>query len=98
MQGLADGYFVIPYTLGNYLASEKLSKITPEREEFKVAAKEAQERITKLLSIKGTKTVHEFHRELGHIMWENVGMGRTREGLQKPSLRSRPCEKNSGVT
>ncbi len=83
MQGLADGYFVIPYTLGNYLASEAPGKISVEREEFKVAAKEAQDRITKLLSIKGTKTVHEFHRELGHIMWENVGMGRTREGLQK---------------
>ncbi|RYX83275.1 fumarate reductase/succinate dehydrogenase flavoprotein subunit [bacterium] len=83
MQGLADGYFVIPYTLGNYLASEKLEKVTTERPEFKQAAKEAQDNITKLLSIKGTKTVHEFHRELGHIMWENVGMGRTRETLTK---------------
>ena len=83
MQGLADGYFVIPYTLGNYLASEALPKISPERDEFKLAASEAQQKITGLLSVKGNKTVAEFHKELGHIIWNNVGMARNRESLRK---------------
>lgn len=82
MQGLADGYFVIPYTLGNYLASESLPKISIERDEFKLAAGEAQQKITGLLSVKGNKTVAEFHKELGHIMWNNVGMARNRDSLR----------------
>ena len=83
MQGLSDGYFVIPYTLGHYLASEAPPKISIERDEFKLAAHEAQEKIDKILSVKGTKTVTEFHKDLGHIMWNQVGMGRTREGLKQ---------------
>src|SRR5690606_36970196 len=74
MQGLADGYFVIPYTLGNYLASEKLEKVDTNHEEFKRAEEAVTGRINKLLNIKGKRTVGEFHRELGHIMWDYVGM------------------------
>lgn len=81
MQGLADGYFVIPYTLGEYLAGTQLEKITTEHEAFKQAEDEAKASINKLLTIKGNKTVQEFHRELGHLMWDNVGMARTKESL-----------------
>lgn len=81
MQGLADGYFVIPATIGNYLASEKLEKVSTDLPEFKESLNEAKLRTTKLLGINGNKTVDEFHRELGHIMWENVGMARNKEGL-----------------
>lgn len=93
MQGLADGYFVIPYTLPNYLAQNKFEKLAPTTTpEFRDAEKEARDRVAKLLAIKGTRTVDEFHRELGKIMWENCGMGRTAEGLTKaleliPKLR-----------
>ncbi|HEX8463904.1 MAG TPA: fumarate reductase/succinate dehydrogenase flavoprotein subunit [Abditibacterium sp.] len=83
MQGLADGYFVIPYTIGNYLAGTPLPKISTDRDEFKLAAHETQGRINRMLSVKGTKTVAEFHRELGHLMWDYVGMARNREGLQQ---------------
>lgn len=81
MQGLADGYFVIPYTLGEYLAGNELEKITTEHEAFKQAEDEAKASINKLLTIKGNKTVQEFHRDLGHLMWDNVGMARTKESL-----------------
>ncbi|PIP89484.1 MAG: succinate dehydrogenase flavoprotein subunit [Bdellovibrionales bacterium CG12_big_fil_rev_8_21_14_0_65_38_15] len=83
MQGLADGYFVIPYTLGNYLASEKPNeeKVTVDNPEFEQAMKEAKGRFSKLLSINGKRSVDSFHKALGHIMWENVGMGRTEKGL-----------------
>lgn len=83
MQGLADGYFVIPYTLGNYLADAKLTKADTAHEAFKEAEDEASQRLNKLLNIKGKKTVQEFHQELGHTMWDYVGMSRTKEGLQK---------------
>ncbi|NQV72407.1 fumarate reductase/succinate dehydrogenase flavoprotein subunit [bacterium] len=82
MQGLADGYFVIPYTLGNYLASNDLEKVSTDNESFATAETESMARIKKLLSIQGTKTVTEYHRELGRIMWDYVGMSRTAEGLQ----------------
>lgn len=82
MQGLADGYFVIPATLGNYLASNKLEKVTTDHDAFKLSAHEAKERINKLLSIKGNKTVDEYHRDLGHIMWDHVGMARNKNGLE----------------
>ncbi len=82
MQGLADGYFVIPYTLGNYLASNDLPKVTIQDEAFATAQTESTAQIEKLLSIQGTKTVTEYHRELGRIMWDHVGMSRTEEGLQ----------------
>ena len=92
MQGLADGYFVIPYTLGGYFAGNKLDKVNSAQAEFVDAAKSSKALIDRLLSIKGKKTVTEFHREMGHIMWENVGMGRNKAGLEKaisalPGLR-----------
>ena len=83
MQGLADGYFVAPYTLGNYIASNKLDAADTDHIAFVEAEAEATDRLNKLLSIKGTKTVSESHRELGKIMWNYVGMSRTAEGLQK---------------
>ncbi len=82
MQGLADGYFVIPYTLGGYLAGVDAGSVNTEDSAFGEIAEEASDRIQKLLSIGGKKTVTEFHRELGRIMWDEVGMSRTREGLQ----------------
>jgi len=81
MQGLADGYFVIPYTLGEYLASNTLEKVTTEHEAFKQAEDEVKARLNKLLTIRGNKTVQEYHRELGHLMWDHVGMARNKEGL-----------------
>ena len=83
MQGLADGYFVIPNTLANYLARNKFAKVDTQHPEVKATEAEAQARVDKLLSIKGTRTVDEFHRELGRIMWDYCGMGRTEEGLKK---------------
>ncbi|EQC47817.1 succinate dehydrogenase or fumarate reductase, flavoprotein subunit [Bacteriovorax sp. BSW11_IV] len=84
MQGLADGYFVIPYTLGNYLAGEGLinKKVSADHPEFDKAMKESKDRFSKLLSINGKRSVDTFHRELGNIMWEHVGMARTKEGLE----------------
>jgi succinate dehydrogenase / fumarate reductase flavoprotein subunit len=85
MQGLADGYFVIPYTLGNYLASEKpeQSRIDTDHAEFNKSLDEAKARFDKLLNINGTKTVDTFHKELGKLMWEYVGMAREEAGLKK---------------
>jgi succinate dehydrogenase / fumarate reductase flavoprotein subunit len=83
MQGLSDGYFVIPYTLGNYLATNKLGKVEGSSVEVRNAVACVNETIQKLLSIKGKRTVDSFHRELGKIMWEYCGMSRTGEGLQK---------------
>ncbi len=84
MQGLADGYFVIPYTIGNYLSSEIFTKPIPtDHPAFVEAEKNARERAEKLLNIKGKKTVDDFHKELGKIMWEYCGMARTAEGLTK---------------
>jgi len=84
MQGLADGYFVLPYTLQNYLSSEiKVARIPTDKPEFTEAEKNVQLRLEKLMSIKGNHSVDHFHKELGKIMWENVGMGRTAESLKK---------------
>ncbi|MCM2279493.1 MAG: fumarate reductase/succinate dehydrogenase flavoprotein subunit [Oligoflexia bacterium] len=83
MQGLADGYFVIPYTIGDYLAGSKLPKVDATHDAFRAAEAEATGRLTKLLSIKGGKTVDELHRELGKIMWDHVGMSRNEAGLKK---------------
>ena len=83
MQGLADGYFVIPYTIGDYLAKQPYDKVSTDHEAFKKAEAEVNERISKLLSINGTKTVDEFHKDLGNIMWEYCGMSRNAEGLKK---------------
>jgi len=84
MQGLADGYFVIPYTLGNYLADEiRTAAIPTTHESFKQAEQEVNERINRLMGIKGTETVESFHKRLGKIMWEKCGMARNAQGLQQ---------------
>ncbi|HEY2065686.1 MAG TPA: fumarate reductase/succinate dehydrogenase flavoprotein subunit [Gemmatimonadaceae bacterium] len=83
MQGLADGYFVLPNTIGDYLASTKLDKVSVDAPEVRQAVQDVRARMTRLLSIKGTRTVASFHRELGHIMWELCGMARSAEGLKK---------------
>ena len=83
MQGLADGYFIAPYTLGNYLSSNPIPPVNENHPLFAEARSQAQNLVKKLLSIKGHKSVDEFHRTLGKIMWEYVGMGRNAEGLKK---------------
>lgn len=83
MQGLADGYFVLPYTIGDYLSGKLDEKVSTDHEAFKEAEKNVKERIDKLLGIKGNKTVDQFHKELGHIIWEYCGMARNEEGLKK---------------
>lgn len=83
MQGLADGYFVIPYTLGHYLASTPLEKVTTEDNAFKDAEQAIMLQTSKLLGVNGSRTVDEFHKALGHYMWNYVGMSRNEEGLKK---------------
>lgn len=83
MQGLADGYFVIPYTIGNYIAGAQLQKVDANHEAFKESVANVTQKIDKLLSIKGSKTVDDFHKALGHIMWEKVGMARNETGLKQ---------------
>ncbi|MDD5261221.1 MAG: fumarate reductase/succinate dehydrogenase flavoprotein subunit [Methylacidiphilales bacterium] len=92
MQGLADGYFVIPNTINNYLAANKEKRPAPTDAAFKSAEAESAAKVAKLLSIKGKRTVDSFHKELGKIMWDYCGMARTKEGLEKalqliPKLR-----------
>ncbi len=83
MQGLADGYFVIPYTIADYLADQiHVPRFTGDEPEFVQVEQEVKDRMNKLMNIKGTKSVDSFHKRLGHIMWENVGMGRNEEGLR----------------
>ncbi|WP_029629893.1 fumarate reductase/succinate dehydrogenase flavoprotein subunit [Zavarzinella formosa] len=82
MQGLADGYFVIPYTLANFFASAKKEVLPTDHPEFKKVESEVSENIKKMLSINGKKTAVEIHRELGKIMWDNVGMARTKSSLE----------------
>ncbi len=82
MQGLADGYFVIPYTIGNYLADEiRTAAIPTDHPAFVEAQKNVEERINNLMTIKGNQTVESFHKRLGKIMWEKCGMARNKEGL-----------------
>jgi succinate dehydrogenase / fumarate reductase, flavoprotein subunit len=84
MQGLADGYFVIPYTVGNFLSDEiRTNKIPTDHPEFEKAEKSVSDRMSRLKNIKGTKTVDHFHKELGKIMWEKCGMARNAKGLQE---------------
>ena len=83
MQGLADGYFVIPTTLPAYLATVKPGTVTTASPEFAVVEKEVKDRIDKLMSVKGDMTVDSIHRELGLLLWENCGMSRTKESLMK---------------
>ncbi len=92
MQGLADGYFVIPYTIGNYLAGGKPAKVDASHPAVKAAEADVAERMKKLLSIKGKRTVDSLHKQLGLLMWEKCGMGRNRAGLEEgiakiPELR-----------
>ena len=83
MQGLADGYFVIPYTMQNYLADQiTVPRFSTDMPEFTEAEKGVQDNMDKLMSINGTKSVDSIHKKLGNIMWEYVGMGRTKEGLE----------------
>jgi succinate dehydrogenase / fumarate reductase flavoprotein subunit len=82
MQGLADGYFILPYTIGNYLASTKLDKVQTDYAEFKREEAEVEAVTTQLLAIKGKRTVTSFHRELGKLLWDHCGMSRTAAGLQ----------------
>jgi len=92
MQGLADGYFILPYTIGHFLASNKLDKVSTDNPEFKEAEKDSYDRIQKLLSVNGNRTPTQFHKALGKIMWEYCGMARSEAGLKKaiqevPKLR-----------
>ncbi len=92
MQGLADGYFVLPYTIGHYFASVKRDPVTTAHPEFKKAEESIKAQTNRLLAIQGKRTVHSFHRELGKIMWEECGMARTEASLTKalrliPALR-----------
>ncbi len=86
MQGLADGYFVIPYTIGDYLAGMPAAKIPVDSPEFKEAEAGVKNIINKLLNSKGTKTVDQYHKELGKIMWDKCGMSRTAEGLKQAKV------------
>ena len=87
MQGLSDGYFVIPNTIGHYFGSNDLGKVTTDAPEFDEAINEVNEKIQKLISIKGSKTVDHFHRELGLIVWDKCGMARDKKGLQEALKR-----------
>jgi succinate dehydrogenase / fumarate reductase flavoprotein subunit len=83
MQGLADGYFVIPYTLSHYFGSNKFDKVDTDHDEFKKVEADAKARIDSLLGIKGKRTVDDFHRQLGLLLWEKCGMARNEQGLQE---------------
>ena len=84
MQGLADGYFVLPYTIGDYLSHKiQAPKVKTDTKAFDEAEKGVKDKISKLLSINGKQSVDDIHKKLGHIMWENVGMARTKESLEK---------------
>ena len=84
MQGLADGYFVLPYTIQNYLADQAIwPRLSTDLPEFAEAEKGVKAEMDRLMNIKGKRSVDSIHKELGHIMWEHVGMGRTKEGLEE---------------
>ena len=92
MQGLSDGYFVLPYTIGDYLGGTSLEKVSTDHEAFSEAEAEVKAKYEKLLSIKGNKTVKEFHKEIGNILWTHVGLSRNEKGLKEalekiPKLR-----------
>ncbi|MBS1579390.1 MAG: fumarate reductase/succinate dehydrogenase flavoprotein subunit [Bacteroidetes bacterium] len=94
MQGLADGYFVIPYTIGNYLADEIYNKpISTEHEAFAEAEKNVRERIEKLMNIKGKTSVESFHKKLGKIMWDKCGMARNEQGLKEAIVEIQQLKK-----
>ena len=94
MQGLADGYFVLPYTIQNYLADQiTVPRFYTDLPEFAAAEKAVQEKIDWMMNIKGKKSVDSIHKELGHVMWEYVGMGRTAEGLKEGLKRLKEIRK-----
>jgi len=94
MQGLADGYFILPYTVQNYLADQiRIPRMTTNENEFVEAEKESAERLTKLLSVNGKRSVDSIHKELGLVMWDFVGMARNEEGLKKALERIREIKK-----
>lgn len=94
MQGLADGYFVLPYTIQNYLADQiQVPRFSTELPEFEQAEKEIQGRIDKLMGIQGKRTVDSIHKELGHIMWDFVGMARNAEGLKEAVEKMKKLKK-----
>ena len=82
MQGLSDGYFIIPYTVGNYLASTKLEKVSESSAESQAALSSVQQSVERLLAIDGKRTVDSFHRELGKILWDDCGMSRNARGAE----------------
>ncbi|MFI5249125.1 MAG: fumarate reductase/succinate dehydrogenase flavoprotein subunit [Gemmatimonadales bacterium] len=93
MQGLADGYFILPYTIGDYLASARLARVEPDGPEVRVIEAEVAQRTQRLLAIRGRRTVDAFHRQLGRIVWEKCGMARNDAGLRQalaeiPQLRA----------
>jgi succinate dehydrogenase / fumarate reductase flavoprotein subunit len=92
MQGLADGYFVLPYTISNYIATHKIENVDDTHPEVVAAVRTVEERLNRFLTVNGRRSVDSFHRELGNIMWDNCGMARSRAGLtralqQIPALR-----------
>ena len=94
MQGLADGYFVLPYTIQNYLADQiQVPRFSTDRPEFDEAERGIQDRIARLMSIKGKQSVDSLHKKLGHIMWDFVGMGREKEGLEKAIVELKALKK-----
>ena len=94
MQGLADGYFVLPYTIQNYLADQiQVPRFSTDLPEFDEAEKGIQDRINRLMSVKGSQSVDSLHKKLGHIMWDFVGMGREREGLEKAIVELKALKK-----
>src|SRR5574344_2179542 len=94
MQGLADGYFVLPYTIQNYLSDQiQVPRFSTDLPEFAEAEKEVSDKINKLMNIKGSRSVDSIHKELGHIMWNFVGMGRTKESLETALVKLKEVEK-----
>jgi succinate dehydrogenase / fumarate reductase flavoprotein subunit len=83
MQGLADGYFVIPYTIGDYFASNKFEKIDTNHAEFENGLKASKDKFNRLLNINGKNSVDSFHKRLGKVMWDKVGMARNEKGLKE---------------
>ena len=87
MQGLADGYFVVPYTIGGYLSGSRFAEVADGHPAFTESVKLVQERVAKLLAVNGRRTVDDFHRQLGLVMWDHCGMARTNDGLEKARSR-----------
>jgi succinate dehydrogenase / fumarate reductase flavoprotein subunit len=83
MQGLADGYFILPYTIGDYLAQANLPPVDASHPAFRQVEAEVAERTSRLLGVRGSTSVDAFHRELGHLMWDRCGMSRRRDGLEQ---------------